>query len=189
MSPKRKPAHRKKLIKNEFDVDLTVLGNRQLFLYEEVTQEVAQRINKELFALDTLNNNPIMLYINSEGGSCASGLSIINTMRIISSPVVTIITGEASSVAAHISISGNRRVCYSDSVWFDHALETYFEGGSAKLNNHNNFIKRYKNLFNDQLRSYTKLSEADIKKVDSQDLYLYANEMLDKGIVDEILLY
>jgi ATP-dependent protease ClpP protease subunit len=110
-------------------------------------------------------------------------------MKIISSPVVTIISGEASSVASHISIAGDKRVCYEDAVWFDHKLKTYFEGGSSQLDNHNDFIKKYKKLFNDQLRTYTKLTEADIKKVDSEDLYLYADEMLEKGIVDEIILY
>jgi len=188
MAPKRKPAHRKSLIKSEFDVELTVLGNRQIFLYEEVTQVVAQRINKELFALDTINNNPIMLYINSEGGNCACGLSIINTMRSIDSPVVTIITGEASSISAHISVSGNKRICYDDAVWFEHEISTYFEGGSAKLNRHNDFIKKYKKLLNDNLKAYTKLSESDIKKIDIEDMYLFADEMLEKNIVDEVIV-
>jgi len=151
MSPKRKPAHRKSLVKNEFDVDLTVLGNRQIFLFEEVTQALAKKIIKQLYALDTLNHNPIMLYINSEGGNCACGLAIINAMRTIESPVVTIITGEASSIAAHISVSGNKRVAYADGVWFEHSLDTYFEGNAAKLNNHNDFIKKYKKLLNDNL--------------------------------------
>jgi len=189
MSPKRKPAHRKSLVKNEFDVDLTVLGNRQIFLFEEVTQALAKKIIKQLYALDTLNHNPIMLYINSEGGNCACGLAIINAMRTIESPVVTIITGEASSIAAHISVSGNKRVAYADGVWFEHSLDTYFEGNAAKLNNHNDFIKKYKKLLNDNLRLYTNLTELDIKKIDIEDMYLYAEEMLDIGIVDEILPY
>lgn len=186
MSPKRKPAHRKSLIKKEFDVDLTLLENRQIFLYEEVTQLSSKRIIKELYALDTINHSPIMLYINSEGGNCACGLAIINAMRTVNSPVVTVISGEASSIAGHISASGNKRVSYADAVWFEHSLDTYFEGNSAKLNNHNDFIKKYKKLLNDNLRLYTKLSESDIKKIDIEDMYLYAEEMLDRGIIDEI---
>ncbi len=189
MAPRRKPSHRKSLIKEEFDVDLTILGNRQLFLYEDVSQSSSKRIIKELYALDTINKNAISLFINSEGGSCSSGLAIINAMRTIHSPVVTIITGEASSIAGHISVSGNKRIAYKDAVWYEHALETYFEGGSEKLNNHNDFIKRYKKVLNDNLRDYTKLTEEDIKKIDTQDLYLFADEMKEKGIVDEIFNY
>lgn len=189
MSPKRKPVHKNSLIKQEFDVDLTILGNRQLFLYEDVSQSSSKRIVKQLYALDTINKDPIVLFINSDGGSCSSGLAIINAMRTIVSPVVTIITGEASSIAGHISASGNKRMCYKDAVWYEHALETYFEGCSTKLNKHNDFIKRYKKVLNDNLRDYTKLTETDIKNIDSQGLYLFANEMKDKGIVDEIYNY
>lgn len=189
MPPKKKPALKRSLIKHEFDVDLTVLENRQIFLFEDVTDDVAQRINKQLFALDAVNSNPIMLYINSDGGCCSSGLSIINTMRTIDSPVVTIITGEASSIAGHISASGNKRLCYEDAVWFEHALSTYFEGDSARLINHSGFVKKYKKILNDNLREFTKLTEADIKKIDTEDLYLFADEMKAKGIVDEIYKY
>jgi len=189
MSPKKKPAHRTSLIKQEFDVDLTVLNNRQILLYEEVTEDVSERIVKQLFALDTVNREPIAIYINSPGGQCSCGLAIINVMRTISSPVITIITGEASSISGHISVSGNKRLAYSDAVWFEHSLDTYFEGNSAKLNNHNNFIKRYKKLLNDNLRQYTKLSDSDIKKIDIDDMYLFADEMLEKAIIDAIVPY
>lgn len=189
MTPRRKPKHKTTLVKKEFDIDLTLLGNRQLILFEEINEESAQRIVKSLYALDTLNHKPIMLYIDSPGGSCSSGLSIINAMKTIESPVVTIIHGEACSMAGYISIAGTKRVCYNTSNWMAHDLETEFEGTSLKIKDRAEYIEKYANLLDIFLRKHTKLNDKEIFKARVGELWLFADEMKEKGIVDEIYKY
>ena len=189
MSPKRRPATKSRMIKREFDVDLTLLANRQLFIHEEVDDECARRINRHLFALDTVNHKPIMLYIDSPGGNCSAGLSIINAMKTIDSPVVTIIIAEACSMAGQISIAGNKRVCYETSVWMAHDGATYIEDYFCKIKDRAKFLEKYDKLLEDHLRKHTNLTDREIKKSKNGELWLFADDMLDKGIVDEIIVH
>lgn len=189
MKPKkRKPAYKKRLPKHEFDVDLTLLKNRQLFLHQEINDDSARQINKHLFALDTLNHDPIMLYIDSPGGSCSAGLSIINAMKTVDSPIVTIINSEVCSMGGQISVAGDKRVCYENSVWMAHDASTYMEDYFGKIEDRAPFLKKYKKLLDDNLRKHTKLTEAEIRRAKNGELWLFADAMLEKGIVDEIIL-
>lgn len=187
MNPKRKkPAHRRSLIKQEFDVDLTLLENRQLFLFEVINEDSAIRIVKSLYALDAVNNNPIMLYLNTPGGSCSDGLAIIDAMRTIDSPVVTIITNEVCSMGGHIAINGNKRVCYPNSVFMAHDMATYMDDYSGKIKDRAIFLEKYYALLEDNLKKNTKLSAEELLQARNGELWLFADEMKRKGIVDEI---
>jgi len=188
MKPKRKPHHKTSLVKKEFDVDLTLLGNRQLFLYDIIDEESSLKLIKALYALDTLNHNPIMLYLNTPGGSCSDGLAIIDAIKTIESPVVTIVTNEVCSMGGHISIAGNKRVCYPNSVWMAHDMSTYMEDYSLKIYDRAKFLEKYYKILEENLRKHTKLSETELKKARSGELWLFSDEMLEKGIVDEIIV-
>lgn len=188
MSPKRKPKHKTSLVKKEFDINLTLLGNRQLFLYDVVDEESSVKLIKSLYALDTMNHNPIMLYLNTPGGHCSDGLAIIDAMRTIESPVVTVITNEVCSMGGHISVAGNKRVCYESSVFMAHDMSSYVEDYSLKIHDRAKFLEKYYSILEKNLKKYTKLTPTDLKKARVGELWLFADEMLDKGIVDEIII-
>lgn len=190
MKPKRKPVHKTSLVKKEFDIDLTLLGNRQLFLYDVVDEDSSVKIIKALYALDTVNHNPIMLYLNTPGGSCSDGMAIIDAMRTIESPIVTIITNEVCSMGGHISVAGNKRVCYPNSVWMAHDAAGYSEDYFLKMKDRVKFYENYYDVvLNPNLKKYTKLTDEELLKARVGELWLFADEMLEKGIVDEVLSY
>ncbi len=190
MKPKkRKPVYKKSAPRQEFDIEQTLLKNRQLFLYDHVDDDSILKLCKQLYALDTVNHDPIMLYINSGGGSCSAGLALINTMKTIDSPVVTIINEEVCSMGGHISVAGDKRVCYEDSVFMAHDAATYIEDYFGKIEDRAEFLKKYKKLLDDNLRRHTNLSEAQLKRAKNGELWLFSEEMLEFGIVDEIIVH
>lgn len=189
MTPKKKPSYRTRHVKKEFNVDLTLLNNRQLFLYDVVDEESIPKLVKAMYALDTLNSDPIMLYLNTPGGSCSAGLSLIDTIKTIESPVVTIISNEVCSMGGHISIVGNKRVCYPNSVWMAHDMSTYMEDYSGKIRDRAKFLEKYYDVLENNLRKHTKLTNAELRKARDGELWLFADEMLEKGVVDEIIPY
>lgn len=189
MKSKKRPITKTRIIKQEFDINLTLLGNRQLFLHEVIDEETAPKIIKALYALDTINHKPIMLYLNTPGGSCSDGLAIIDAMKTIDSPVVTIITNEVCSMGGHISIAGDKRVCYENSVFMAHDMSTYMEDYSGKIKYRARFLEKYYDLLEENLRKHTKLTEKELKLARDGELWLFADEMLSKGIVDEIILH
>ena len=173
---------------DKFDLDKILFDKRQIFLYDVIDEESSVKIIKELYALNSINQNPIMMYLNTPGGSCSDGLAIIDAMRTIESPVVTIVTNEVCSMGGHISVAGNKRICYPNSVWMAHDMSDCMEDYSGKIKYREEFLEKYYKLVENNLRKYTTLTEEELTKARNGELWLFADEMVTKGIVDEILI-
>ena len=173
----------------ELKVDDLLLKDRRLFLYGEVKEENMEKLVKSLFVLDAINDKkPIYLYINSPGGSVSDGFSLINTIKMIKSPVVTVITGEACSMGGLISIVGKQRLMTKNTFWMGHDMRGGIWGDySGKIEHRAEFIKKCWKMIENHLRQYTKLTEKELETLRNGELWLTPEESLKKGIIDKIL--
>lgn len=180
--------HKSKIIQGfNFDHYLA-LNTRQIFLYETITNKTAERVVQQLLTLDNMNKTPIIMYINSPGGSVDDGFSIIDTMKSISTPVITFINGGAYSMAGLISISGEKRIMTLNSIWMGHEMRGGFTGGDyiSKSRDRMKFVDLLWNNITEHLKKYTKLSIKDLSKLQTGELWLTPQECKNKGIVDHI---
>ena len=92
----------------QLDVFSRLMMDRFIFLSGEVNDDSMDTIVAQLLFLDSLEEAPIYLYINSPGGSCYAGLELISVMRYIKSPVYTTVLGMAASMGAVIASSGEK---------------------------------------------------------------------------------
>lgn len=92
----------------QLDVYSRLMMDRILFLSGEVCGDNMDTLVAQLLFLDSLNHDPINLYINSGGGECYSGLELISVMKYIKSPVYTTVLGLAASMGAVIASSGEK---------------------------------------------------------------------------------
>lgn len=91
------------------DIPTILLENRIIMLVGEINDETAYRVTSCLHILNKEDpTEPIQLFIDSPGGVCTSGISIIDTMNFISAPVYTIVTGMAASMGAAILSAGEK---------------------------------------------------------------------------------
>lgn len=90
------------------DVYSRLMMDRIIFLGGDVNGDRMDTIVAQMLFLDSLNHDPIHLFINSGGGECYSGLELVSVMRYIKSPVHTTILGIAASMAAVIASSGEK---------------------------------------------------------------------------------
>lgn len=95
-----------------YDIFSMLLKERIIMINDEITDSLAGIVTAELLYLDSLNHEPIYIYINTPGGSVNAGLSIIDMMNYISSPVSTIVTGTAASMGSVIFASGEKGMRY-----------------------------------------------------------------------------
>jgi len=182
------PPKRKKVTLHSFDPREILHLHRQLFLYGPITDSVAHKIKQNLVAFDIVSNTPITLWLSSPGGSCSAGLSIIEIMKKIQSPVVTIISGEVASMASMISICGDQRYAFSTGIWMNHPMSS--GQGVEYLNfikDRTAFLARYNDILIKILKENTKLTPSDYKKIDGGELWLNSEEMLERGVIDKIL--
>lgn len=106
----------------QLDVFSRLMSDRILFLSGEVTADAIDTLVAQLLFLDSVDNRPIHLYINSGGGDCYSGLELISVMNFIKSPVYTTVLGLAASMAAVIASCGEKghRMCLPYSRYMIH---------------------------------------------------------------------
>ena len=77
-----------------FDIYSRLLKERIIFLSDEINQVTASLVIAQMLFLEAEDpDKDINLYINSPGGSVASGLAIYDTMQYLKCEVSTICTG------------------------------------------------------------------------------------------------
>ncbi len=183
----KKPIERKKVKKKEFDIKNTLYHNRQLFLYNDIESKHSVHLVRELIALDSINHEPIDLWINCPGGSCDAGLAIINTMGKIKSPVRTIINNRACSMASVVSVMGDQRLAFKDSTWMQHPMSSWNEGCINDMEDYLKWLKKLDKRIIDLMVENTQLTEEQIKKFKRGELWLIGEELKQYGIVDKII--
>jgi ATP-dependent Clp protease, protease subunit len=179
---------RKKEILYSFDTKQVLHTHRQLFLYGTINDAVANSIKQNLIAYDIISKQPITLWLSSPGGSCSAGLSIIEIMTHIDCPVITIISGEVCSMAASISVCGDVKWAFKDTgVWMQHSMSSGQADYLNYLKDRTAFLVMYNEILNKTMKEHTKLTEEDYKKIETGELWLTGDQLLEKGIVDKLL--
>lgn len=140
-------------------------------------------------ALPPEERQPILLRISTSGGHAIVGMNLVDTILQSITPVWTIIEGEACSMGIFISMSGHRRFCYDNSVGLIHCLSIDQLGGKSRnVAEHTDFIRRYEaTKLKKLILNTTKVTDKLYEEKYHSEWYLLAEDMLELGIVDEIL--
>jgi ATP-dependent Clp protease, protease subunit len=178
---------KKKVQLYSFDTREVLQLHRQIFLYGVINENSANYIKQSLLAFDIVSKLPITLWLSSPGGSCSAGLSIIEVIRKIESPVITIISSEVCSMASMISVVGDVRWSFSTGTWMQHPMASGQADYLSFIKDRTAFLARYNEILVDILKEHTKLTSDDYKKIEGGELWLNAEEMLERGVIDQII--
>ncbi len=169
----------------------TRLGvERILFLGQEVTDNLANRIVAQMLYLDAEDSNkPIYLYINSPGGSVTAGLAIYDTMQYIKADVVTICVGLAASMGAFLLAAGSpgKRLALPHARIMIHQPLGGARGQATDIEIEAKEILRIRSLLNDILATRTGQTLEKIQKDTDRDYFLSAPEAKDYGLIDQVI--
>ena len=175
----------------------TKVSSNHIYFYEEVTQKSALNLNTKLRDLEQqlvdknhkhkFHEEYIYLHICSMGGCVFSAFSIIDTIKNLQVPVVSIIEGNAASAATLISVVCDYRLCHSNSFMLIHELSTGMWGKLSEIEleveNSSNLMKRIKAIYKDN----TKLTEQNLNSMLSEDRWWGSKDSKKMGLVDEIV--
>jgi ATP-dependent Clp protease protease subunit len=162
--------------------------NRYIILYDIISNESADMVCSKIKAMNILDNKKeITLEINSPGGDVSCGFSIINAIEQSKAPIHTIISGQCCSMSALISVVGKKRSIYYNSYWMQHPLSEGQADYLQFIKDRTKFLIHLDKLTENILKKYTKLSNSDLHKTSTGELWLSAEECLKKGIVDKII--
>jgi len=176
---------------NKKPSDINLFDNRIIHLNKTIDTEVAQEIIDQLLKLDTMKSNKdIIFYINSPGGTVASGIAIYDTMQLIKSDVQTICLGRCASMAAVLLSGGTKgkRYITPNSEVMIHEVSSFNMGkvGELKIDyEHTNTLnERIIKLLAENTGKAVKQVRKDIQL---KDKWFNADEALKYGICDKIL--
>lgn len=172
-----------------YDIYSRLLKDRIIMLSGEIDDNLANVVIAELLYLDSLNNDPISIYINSPGGSITSGMAIYDTMNFIKSKVSTVCVGMAASMAAFLLSSGEKGIRYAltNSEVMIHQPLGGAQGQATEIKIAAERILKLKEKLNKILSNNT---NQDIKKIENdteRDYFMSSVEALEYGLIDEIL--
>ena len=171
--------------KDEQDRILWIEGEIGDGLFE--LSKMILRYNIEDKNIPVEERKPIKIFINSPGGDLDSTLAFIGLMNISKTPIWTIDACWAYSAAGLILMAGHKRYALPNTECLIHSGSGQL-GGSYEQTTEQ--MKNYKYLVDkmrDFILSKTKIDQKLFKKNSQKDWYIYTDEMLNLGIVDEIV--
>lgn len=163
--------------------------NRKIYLFSEITDEIAMEIIAQLEYLDSNGTEDIKIYINSPGGSVTAGMAIYDTMQYIKCDVSTICMGMAASMGAFLLVAGakGKRLALSNSEIMIHQPLGSAQGQASDILLAAEHITKVKNKLHGILSENTNQDIQTLSRDCDRDFWMSSDEALKYGIVDGIL--
>ena len=90
-----------------------LLKTRTIFISGEINQELAEKVSTQLLILQEMGDEPIKLFINSQGGHVEAGDTIYDMIKFIKPRVIIIGTGWVASAGITIYLAADKENRYS----------------------------------------------------------------------------
>lgn len=167
-----------------------LLKDRIVMCTGEVTDELAESIVAQLLYLEAEDKKkPITMIINSPGGSCLAGLSIISCMQTISCPVHTIVSGLAASMGIVIAASGEKgkRKIYPLSRVMIHQCSGGQQGNVQDVRVNYKEMEKINDIIMEHLAKCSGKNIETVKNDCQRDTWYGPKEIIKYGLIDDIV--
>ena len=174
-----------------FDIYSLLLKERIIFLGTPISDQVANLIIAQLLYLEREDpDKDISIYINSPGGVINAGLAIYDTLQLVRPNVSTICVGLAASMATVLLSAGTKgkRYALPNSTIHMHQPIGGAQGQASDIEIAAREILRLQEKIRTIMAKHTGQSVERIARDSDRDFYLSAEQALEYGIIDEILI-
>ncbi len=175
--------------------DIEDIEERKIFINCSIDEDVIEsavyhilRFNRMDKGLPREERKPIVLYINSPGGSVVDGYGLIDAITSSITPVYTVNQALCASMGFLIFIAGHKRYSMEHSEFLMHDGSTMGWDSTAKMKDRMEFetiqlermTKRY-------IMSHTKIDEKTYDEKYRVEWYFLPDEGKEIGVVDYIV--
>ncbi len=175
-----------------YDIFSRLLNDRIIFMGGPVMDESANLVVAQLLYLANEDSKAdIHLYVNSPGGSVTAGLGIVDTMNFVPCGISTYIIGQAASMGSVIAASGTKGKRFSlpnsKNLMHQPLLSGVLEGQATDLEIEAREMLRLRDIL---FAIYAKATGKDQQVIHDdceRNKWLDPNEMLEYGLIDEVL--
>lgn len=174
-------------------IEVALLEKRRIFLSDGVDSNTAKDLIRKLWYLEHVApGKPILFVINSPGGSVDSGFAIWDTVKMISSPVITLVTGLAASMGSLLSLvagKGKRLATPNSRIMIHQPLiGGVIRGQATDLDIQAKEMLKTRSMIVDIYSHATGKDRKVIEKAIDRDNWMTPEEALEFGLLDKIVL-
>lgn len=173
------------------DVFSRLMMDRIIFLGVPIDDDVANIIMAQLLFLETSDpGKDIQIYFNTPGGSVYAGLGIYDTMQYISCDIATTCTGLAASMSAVLLTAGTRgkRSALQHSRIMIHQPLGGAQGQASDIEITAREIQKLKKELYTIIAEHSGNPYKKIEKDSDRDYWMTAQEALEYGMIDKVLI-
>lgn len=173
---------------------------REFFLNGNVSEESVKDIIAGIFEVNKYddeqekkvigyNREPIKLIINTYGGSVYDGFALVSAIDSSVTPVYTYCLGKAMSMGFMIFASGHKRIAHPLATFMYHQISSVSSGFIKEMEEEIEHSKRLQEAYDRYILSRTNLPNDKLEQVKAtkSNWYMFADEAIEYGLVDELL--
>ena len=164
-----------------------LLSSRSLIISGEINQELAEKVATQLLILQEMGDEPIKLFINSQGGHVEAGDTIHDMIKFIKPRVIIIGTGWVASAGITIYLAADKEDRYSLPRYMIHQPLGGCQGQATDINIEAKEIVRVRKRINNIISNATGQPLEKVEKDTDRNYWLNAEEAVDYGIVNKII--
>ncbi len=167
----------------------TLFDSRQIFIYGEINQKVARDVSQKLIAMAEKSDDPILVFINSQGGHVEAGDTIHDMIRFVKPVVKVVGTGWVASAGAHIFIAAERENRYSlpNTRFMLHQPVGGVRGHAVDIGIEAREIIKMRERLNRLLADRTGQTLEKIEEDTDRNFWMSAEEALEYGLVGKVI--
>jgi ATP-dependent Clp protease, protease subunit len=162
---------------------------RSIVVSGEINQALAARVTSQLLALAAENDQPITMYLNSQGGHVEAGDTIHDIIRFVNAPVRMLGTGWVASAGAliYVSVPRERRLCLPNTRFLLHQPAGASGGAAADIEIEAREILRMRDRLN---RIFAKATGQPLERIEEdtmRNFWLDAENAVRYGLAGRII--
>ena len=171
--------------------------NNHIYFNDDITMQSVTNLNRSIRELQNeliimgvkngIDPPPIKLHITTYGGLVHAAFSAIACIKSSKIPVHTIVDGYAASAGTLISVCGARRYINRHSSMMIHELSGGMWGRMSTMEDQMEDMKKMMVKLKEIYTSHSNLTNQQLDKIMKKDSDWYAEECLQRGLVDEII--
>lgn len=163
--------------------------SRIVMINGEITQKLVGKVTSQLIALSSISNEPITLFIHSQGGHVESGDSIHDIIRFIDAQVRIVGSGWVASAGAliYVSVPKKDRYCLPNTRFLLHQPSGGVRGSGSDIAIEAEEMVKMRRRLNEIFAEGTGQPIEKIEEDTQRNFWLTAKEAKDYGLVGSII--
>lgn len=167
-----------------------LMAARTVLIAGEITQHLAALVTAQLLALSGESaDEPITVYVNSQGGHVEAGDTIHDIVRFVAAPVRMVGTGWVASAGAliFVSVPLERRYCLPNTRFLLHQPSGGTGGSASDIEIEAREVLRMRDRLNHLFAKATGQSLERIEEDTHRNFWLDAEAAVNYGLVGKVI--